>query len=102
MVSDMDTTKDDGAACVICGEDAVWSPDIRKGTLLIPTPLCGSCSDDHTCLCSGCDHRILQSDGTRVFGSGLHCRSCATAWIGADVEQASRADVDRDDDMRRG
>ena len=102
MIDPINTTAIDGAECALCGEDAVWVPPVKVGKEIVAMPLCGSCSDDQSCLCDGCDVRILQSQGIRVFGPGLHCRECANPWIGASVEEASRADVDRDDDLRRG
>ena len=101
-MSDMDTTRNDGAGCALCGETAVWVPPVKVGKEIVAMPLCGSCSDDQSCLCEGCDVRILQSQGIRVFGPGLHCATCAKAWIGVDLDQASQADVDRDDALRRG
>ena len=104
-MSDMDTTRDDGAACECCGADAVWMPEVMTGGTRAVTPLCGECSDHQTTLCPTCHRRIWQQDGVRIFCSGdLYCAPCAAEHPGLirGREAASRADVDRDDDVRRG
>jgi len=95
----LNTTEHDGAACALCGDDAVWSPSVM-GT---DTPLCGDCTDDHTTICPGCHTRLYQRDGVRLYDSPrLYCSSCAAPELIQDSEAASRADVDRDDSLRRG
>ena len=107
-MSDMDTTALDGASCALCGDDAVWMPTIAEGSVLTDVPLCGACSDDQTTLCPGCDHRIFQKDGIRVYsGPDLYCRSCSDkkeAAFVASWDRAHKQDVARDemDSIRRG
>lgn len=102
-----ETTAMDGAACVICGDDAVWAPTIAEGSLLKDVPLCGDCTDDKTAICPGCDHRIWQADGVRVYSTpDLYCRPCADKKEAAFVAgwlSEHRRDVNRDDfnDRRR-
>jgi hypothetical protein len=100
-MSDMDTQAGSGAACHVCGDDAVWAPTIAEGSQLVDRPLCGACSDDLTTVCPGCYTRIWQKDGERVFvSSELECKGCYQSHflIAEGRESASRADVRRDDE----
>lgn len=69
----------DGAACVRCGEDAVWMPTIVEGATFIERPLCGACTDNDTFLCVDCGSRHWNADARSVYERFDRCVSCASA-----------------------
>lgn len=70
----MNTTDEDGAACQVCGEDAVTTVLPLGDTM--PSAICGDCRDDQTTTCPGCERLIWQEQGHRLSGPELYCRDC--------------------------
>jgi hypothetical protein len=70
----MDTTKADGVACGLCGDDpATWERIAGE-----PIPLCDACYTDQTDTCPTCESKFWQRDGGRVAGE-LRCGDCYAA-----------------------
>ncbi len=98
MSDPLETTKYDGALCLICGDTAVAVYLIAEGSRLEDRALCGTCHDDLTTLCPSCNYLVWQSDCQRI-GYDLYCNGCATrhpAVVGKLAAQLA-ADEWRDD-----
>ena len=99
-MSDMDTTRFDGAACYCCGEYAVTVVPIVEGTRIAERALCGDCYETFVATCPDCEYRIWVKDGERLYASAdLYCADCKKHHqpYARDLEQAAKADIDRDD-----
>lgn len=71
----LETTRDDGAACYECGDDAVIGVLLQGHTHDVP--LCGNCAENAVTDCAGCDQAIWSRHGIRLFSSSrLYCQRC--------------------------
>ena len=100
-MSDIDTTKYDGAECHECGDTAVAVYAIAEGSRLEDRALCGTCHDDLATQCPGCNYLVWQSDCQRI-GYVLYCNPCAIRHPAVVGELAAQLAADEfRDDMNR-
>lgn len=73
-IDPINTTEHDGAACVVCGEDATGK--VQPLGDLFPSVICQDCQHDLVTVCPGCEAAIWQVDGYRLSGASLYCSTC--------------------------
>jgi hypothetical protein len=93
MKNPYESTNEGETECRGCGEPADGAMRIQ-GTYF-DTPLCGDCKDDLTTICPGCEQRIWQARGYRIYSTAsLYCERCAKQHpaVAESVEADARAD----------
>jgi hypothetical protein len=90
----METSRDDGAACSVCGEDAVYIASVLQHGRLQRFPICVDCYELQVVHCPGCALPLFAIDGPYCSAA------CTPDYVIEDLERAARGDINRDDIRR--
>jgi hypothetical protein len=94
MRDPMETSRDDGAACEVCGDDATYIASVQQQGRLQQFPICADCYELQVVHCPTCAIPLWAIDGPYCSAA------CTPDVVVEDLERAARADINRDDIRR--